>query len=73
MLSVAGKMSKAETAEQLDGGPSPPLDEKGAGYAEKIEDPLATLPDPDAGLSEEERKAIVSLMAALCRFTIASC
>ncbi|KAK5122503.1 hypothetical protein LTR85_004087 [Meristemomyces frigidus] len=53
-------MEKASTAEKLDltGSPSPPADENEIDYAAKLESPLDALPDPDAGLSDEERALI---------------
>ncbi|KAK4541561.1 hypothetical protein LTR36_007858 [Oleoguttula mirabilis] len=38
--------------------PSPPMDEKDVGSVAKIETPLDAFPDPDAGLSDEERAVI---------------
>jgi hypothetical protein len=40
---------------------SPPFMEKGHDVEERHKD-LAEIPDPDAGLSEEERKALVSII-----------
>lgn len=65
-LRVQGKMEKASVAEKMDDthSPSPPVDEKDVGYTAKIENPLDALPDPDAGLSDEERALVVGELAS---------
>ena len=43
---------------------SPPSDEKDVGYATTHEHTLDAYPDPDPGLSDEERAAVVSANSA---------